>query len=145
MCVLQMSLLTHILFICRSQIPPFSPQHHGHLSFLLSFLFFILSLPRSASPMTHGLLATKAFSAKNKRPSHDKHKIWFNYRNLPEELGVWARIQGPGTWGGDLSDRRRPVGAAPASRSRRVYDRTDCLVPKVLKDQVSLLSGQVKL
>lgn len=70
-CVLQMSLLTHSLFVRRSSFTDsaFLPLNTTAISF---FLFsFILSLPHSASPKTHRFLATKAFSSKNKWPSHD--------------------------------------------------------------------------
>lgn len=85
-----------------SQIPPFSPS--TPLPSLSFFLFsFILSLPRSASPKTHSLLATKAFSAKNKWPSHDKQdKIWFNYTNLLKEFRVRAQVHRATAWGCDL-------------------------------------------
>ena len=113
MCVLQMSLLTHSSFVRSlavqlSQILPFSPS--TPLPSLSFFLFsFILSLPRSASPKTHRLLATKAFSSKNKWPSHDgQDKIWFNYRNLPKEFRVWAQIQRAAARGCDVSQAAWP-------------------------------------
>lgn len=103
-----------------SQIPPFSPS--TPLPSLSFFLFsFILSLPRSASPKTHCLLATKAFSSKNKRQSHDRQdKIWFNYRNLPKEFRVWAQIQRASVWGCDLSQAAWPAETSRCSASSAV-------------------------
>ncbi len=112
-CVVQMSLLTHSLFVRRSAFTDsaFLPLNTTAISFFLSlFSSFILSLPRSASPKTHCLLATKAFSAKNKWPSHDRQdKIWFNYRNLPKEFRVWAQLQRATVWGCDLSKAAWPA------------------------------------
>lgn len=109
-----------------SQIPPFSPS--TPLPSLSFFLFsFILSLPCSASPKTHSLLATKAFSSKNKWPSHDRQdKIWFNYDTCQKslEFGHWSReLQCEGMICLMLPDQRRPLVTAPASLSHCVYNK----------------------
>lgn len=118
-CVLQMSLLTHSSPVCRWAFTEsvFLPLNTATVSFFLYFPFH--SVPPS---LRRSLLATKAFSAKNKWQSHDKQdKIWFNYRNLPKEFGVWADVQGGSVWERDPSLQRRPLCHTVFTRGRTRY------------------------
>lgn len=72
--MLQMSLLTHSLFVCRSAFADSSFLPLNIMAIYLLLFPLLLSFPHLAFPKKLSLLATKAFSSKNKRWSHDKTK-----------------------------------------------------------------------
>lgn len=131
-CVVQMSLLTHSLFVHCSAFTDsafFSPS--TPLTSLSFFLFsFILSLPCSASPKTHCLLATKAFSSKNKWKSHDRRQNMIQLQKLAkrvQSLGTDPELQCEGVICLGLADQQRPLATASDLLSRSIYNGKDML------------------